>query len=80
MSERHDRWTDVETGGGGAVITGLIMAALALLGLFLLFGDQIYSRAEKADSNATLSQMQPLGKQEAIGLTRHARREEERQA
>ena len=62
MSERHDHMTDVETGGGGAVITGVIMTALVLLGLFLIFGDQIYSDAGKADTSVNLSQLQTPGK------------------
>jgi hypothetical protein len=48
MSERDDRVTVVETGGGGgAVIVGFIITALILLGLFFLFGDQIYSGGSK---------------------------------
>jgi len=63
MRERHEEVTDIETGGGESVITGVIMTALVLLGLFLLFGDQIYSRAEKVDANVNLSQVQTPVKQ-----------------
>ena len=45
MSDRNDRVTVVETGGGGggAVIVGIIIAGLILLGLFFLFGARIQS-------------------------------------
>ena len=40
MGERDDRITVVDTGtGGGAVIAGILTAALVLLGPFFLFGD-----------------------------------------
>jgi hypothetical protein len=48
MNQRDDRVTIVETGGGGgAVIVGFVIAALVLLGLLFLFGDQIYSGGSK---------------------------------
>ena len=48
MSERDDRVTVVETGGGGdAVIAGILIAGLILLGLLFLLGDQIYPGGNK---------------------------------
>jgi hypothetical protein len=49
MSERDDRVTVVETkgGGGDAVFVGMFITSLVLLGLFFLFGDQIYSGGAK---------------------------------
>jgi hypothetical protein len=47
MSERDDRVTVVETGGGSALIFGIVIAGLILLGLFFLFGDQIRSGGSK---------------------------------
>ena len=41
MTERDDRVTVVETGGGGGTIDGLLIAGLILIGLFFLFGDQL---------------------------------------
>ena len=60
MGERDDRGTVVDTGGGGgAVIAGILTTALVLLGLFFLFGDQIYSGGSgKVDVNANLPQVQ----------------------
>jgi hypothetical protein len=60
MGERDNRVTVVDTGtGGGAVIAGIFTTALVLLGLFFLFGDQIYSGGHgKVDANANLPQVQ----------------------
>jgi hypothetical protein len=64
MNERDDRATIAETGsGGGAVIAGILTTALVLLGLFFLFGDQIYSGgSEKVDVNASPPQVQTPAK------------------
>ena len=65
MSEREDRVTVVDTGGGGgAVIVIMITTALVLLGLFFLFGEQIYSGApQKVDVDVNLPQVQAPAKQ-----------------
>ena len=65
MSERNDRVTVVETGGGGgAVIVGIIIAGLILLGLFFLFGDRIYSGGTKnIDVDVKLPKVEAPAKQ-----------------
>jgi hypothetical protein len=65
MGEPNDRVTVVEAGGGGgAVIAGLVTTALVLLGLFFLFGDQIYSGGSgKVDVNVNLPKVQTPAEQ-----------------
>jgi hypothetical protein len=65
MSGRDDRMIVVEAGtAGDAVIFGFLIAALILLGLFFLFGDQIYSGgAKKIDVDVNLPKVEAPAKQ-----------------
>lgn len=64
MGKRDDHVTVVDTGGGGAVIAGILTTALVFLGLFFLFGDQIYSGGSgKVDVDANLPEVQTPTKQ-----------------
>ena len=63
MSERDDRVTVVETGGGDGAIVGVLIAGLILLGVFFLLGDQIYPDSPKnMDVDANLPKVETPAK------------------
>ena len=63
MTERDDRVTVVETGGGGGIIVGVLIAGLILIGVFFLFGDQLTGGPGNIDGDVNLPKVDTPAKQ-----------------
>jgi hypothetical protein len=62
MTERDDRVTVVETGGGGGIIVGVLIAGLILIGVFFLFGDQLSGGPKNIDVDVNLPKLETPAK------------------